>query len=97
MKDHDLSRDQWDKEKNRDCDWRYKDHDHDRYIPPHYLVKGKEATSPDSKKYKNKNMLACILMGVEQSDKIMREMKSDFLRHNETVTSHSALIKQLET
>ncbi|XP_016578924.1 uncharacterized protein LOC107876513 [Capsicum annuum] len=36
-------------------------------------------------------------MGVEGTNKIMREMKDDFSQLNQTVTSHSASIKQLKT
>lgn len=42
-------------------------------------------------------MLATILSKVEGTGKVMKEMKFDFLALNQTMISHSASIKQLET
>lgn len=71
-----------------------KDHEHDIYIPLHDRAKGKEVTPINPEKYKNENMLARILMGVEGSDKMLGEIKSDLLLLNQMVTPPSASIKK---
>lgn len=42
-------------------------------------------------------MLALILNKVEGTNKVIKELKSDFSLLNKTMTSHLASIKQLET
>lgn len=58
---------------------------------------GKEPSSIDLENFMYEYVLAHILMNVEGSDMMLREMTSDFLQPNQMVTSHLAYIKQHET
>lgn len=51
------------------------------YIPLNDLAKDIE-TLVDPQKYKNENVLARILIRVEESDKMLREMKRNFSQVN---------------
>ncbi|XP_016567455.1 uncharacterized protein LOC107865783 [Capsicum annuum] len=66
-------------------------------MPPYNWAKGKELSSINPNKLKNEDVLARILIGVEGTDNMVREMKGEFSQLNQMVTSYSASIKQLET
>lgn len=70
---------------------KYHDRARDRYIPPHDRVK---ATNPvvTSENLSIEYMLTQILNKVEASDKVLKEMKSDFSQLNQTVSSQSTSI-----
>lgn len=51
----------------------------------------------DPKKFKTKDDLTQILMHVKGTDKMLKEIKSDFYQLNQMVTSHSVSIKHLDT
>ncbi|WMV25332.1 hypothetical protein MTR67_018717 [Solanum verrucosum] len=85
--------------KDRDGGWRDRERDwcdKDHYVPPHDLPKPKEPNA-DPESFQTKDRLAHILNKVEESDKLLMEMKADFSDLNQTVTSHSVSIKQFET
>lgn len=79
---------QWRKGRNHDKDWsgkfydiekdlKAKDRYYDWYTYPHDMAKGKESRSNYPNKFKSEDVLACILLGVDKSDRILRELKSD--------------------
>lgn len=92
-----MKREWYDKDRDRDQDLRDKDRDHYQYILPHNRFKGKESSSFDLEKFKSEDVLDHILMGVKESDWILREMKSVFSKLNQILTYYSPCIKKLKT
>ncbi|WMV25381.1 hypothetical protein MTR67_018766 [Solanum verrucosum] len=66
----------------RERDWCDKDH----YVPPHEFPKPNEPNA-DPESFQTEDMFAHILKKVERLDKVLKEMKADFLDFNQTVTS----------
>lgn len=63
-------------------------------VPPPDWTKGNEKRFIDIDNFKNEDDHACILMGVEGSDRMFMEIKRNFSQLNQTITSHSTFIKQ---
>lgn len=85
LTDHERKRDWHDHD--RDFNRRDKEREYNRYVPPHDRSKGKESNSVDPKKFKNKDLLAKILMRVKGTKKIIYKLKGDFSQINQTVFS----------
>lgn len=68
----------------------------DLYVPPHDRPKLKE-TNAKPEIFRIEYMLARILNKVKGSDKVLKEMKTILFSLNQTITSHSIFIKQVET
>lgn len=68
----------------------------DRYISPNDRMKPTELVM-NPRNFQIEDMLIRILNKVETLDKVLKEMKLDFSQLSQTVMSHSASIKHLET
>lgn len=66
-------------------------------MPLHNWAKNKESSSINPEKFKTKDVLSRILNRVKAMDKMVSELKGDFSQLSQTIVSHSAFIKQLET
>lgn len=79
-----LGRNQGWKEKvhDRELYQRDNDRDHDRCIHPYDRSKNEESSPINPEKFKSEDVLAFILMHVEETDKIVRELKNDFSQLN---------------
>lgn len=69
--------------------------DYDCYVPPYDRAKAKESNVIKPKKFNTEDVLALILIRVEGTDKMVRDLKGDFFVLSQTEVSHSASIKKL--
>ncbi|WMV19322.1 hypothetical protein MTR67_012707 [Solanum verrucosum] len=75
--------------------WRDREVEKDKYVPPHYLPKSKKPARSEGNR--TEEMITRIFNKVEGSDKVLKDLKNDFSTMTLKVTYNFVSIKQLET